>query len=120
VPFTPSAAQENHWNPGAGTKQVSYLGDAALALGCPTAWDTTLGSQSVYICVVSDKGVDLTHPDLTKAPNHNLSSARQSLVSRPATCRSPTARSSGSRPASAFMPCGRQTSIRPTWRPRWD
>jgi hypothetical protein len=59
--------QERNW-----LAQEAYLGDAAHGLGCPTAWDTTLGSPNVYVCVVSSVGVALAHPDIAKDPNTNL------------------------------------------------
>ncbi len=68
MPMTPDPTlEERNW-----ATQDTYLGDGARALGCPTAWDTTRGSRSVYVCVVSDKGTDLAHPDLLKIPNSNL------------------------------------------------
>lgn len=79
MPMTPDPlTQERNW-----LAQEAYLGDAAHGLGCPTAWDTTLGSPSVYVCVVSNVGVALAHPDIGKDPNTNLGFIQSTGLSGP-------------------------------------
>ena len=79
MPMTPDPlTQERNW-----LAQEAYLGDAAHGLGCPTAWDTTLGSPSVYVCIVSSVGVALAHPDLVKDPNTNVGFVQSTGLSGP-------------------------------------